>query len=279
MSKAWPVLAASCSLFALAALGGENALEKKVQQVRKTVGAGFRIAVEEPFVVVSDQNEKDFQYSCEHTIGWAVRLLMHDFFDKQPQRPLVIYLFDGEDSYRKHAKKFFGDEPETPFGYYSDTDGALIMNIATGGGTLVHEIVHPFMEADFPKCPAWYNEGMGSLFEACRERNGHIEGVSNWRLPVLKEGMRKGQLVPLKKLLATTSDEFYADPGGMHYAEARYLLQYVQSRGKLREFHKQFKAHAATDPTGSQTLCRVVGFKSIAELQTDWLRWIEKLKS
>ncbi len=279
MSSPWLVLTASCSLFALAALDGENAIEKKVQQVRATVGPDFRIAVEKPFVVVSDQSEEDFRYSREHTIGWAVRLLKRDFFDKEPRRPLVIYLFDGKDSYRKHAKKFFDDEPETPFGYYSDTDDALIMNIATGGGTLVHEIVHPFMEADFPKCPAWYNEGMGSLFEACHERSGHIEGVSNWRLPVLKKGIRSGHLVPLSKLLATTSDEFYADPGGMHYAEARHLLQYVQSRGKLREFHKQFKAHAATDPNGSQTLCRILDFKSIAELQADWLMWIENLKS
>ncbi len=279
MSRALLVLTASCSLFALAALGGENALEKKVRQVRATVGPDFRIAVEKPFVVVSDQSEEDFQKSRKHTNGCAVRLLKRDFFDKEPHRPLVIYLFDGEDSYRKHAKKFFGDEPETPYGYYSDSDGALIMNIATGGGTLVHEIVHPFMEADFPKCPAWYNEGLGSLFEACREHDGHIEGVVNWRLPVLKKGIRNGQLVPLKKLLATTSDEFYADPGGMHYAEARYLLHYVQSRGKLREFHKQFKAHAATDPSGSQTLCRILDFKSIAELQADWLMWIENLKS
>ena len=264
-------------MLAPAALGGESALDKKAQQVRAAVGAGFRIAVEKPFVVVSNQNEKDFQHSREHTIRWSVRLLKRDFFDKEPDRPLVIYLFDGEDSYREHAKKFFGDEPETHFGYYSESDDALIMNIATGGGTLVHEIVHPFMEADFPKCPAWYNEGLGSLFEACRERNGHIEGVINWRLPVLRKGILKGQLVPLEKLLATTSDEFYADPGGMHYAEARYLLHYVQSRGKLREFHKQFKTHAAADPTGSQTLCRILAVKSIAELQADWLMWIEKL--
>ena len=35
------------------------------------------------------------------------------------------------------------------------------MNISTGGGTLVHEIVHPFIEANFPACPPWLNEGLG----------------------------------------------------------------------------------------------------------------------
>jgi len=28
---------------------------------------------------------------------------------------------------------------------------------------LVHEIVHPFMRANFPECPAWFNEGLASL--------------------------------------------------------------------------------------------------------------------
>ena len=30
---------------------------------------------------------------------------------------------------------------------------------------LVHEMVHPFMDADFPACPAWFNEGLASLYE------------------------------------------------------------------------------------------------------------------
>ena len=50
-----------------------------------------------------------------------------------------------------HALELFGDEPETPYGYFSAEHQALIMNIATGGGTLVHEIVHPFMEANVPE--------------------------------------------------------------------------------------------------------------------------------
>ena len=41
----------------------------------------------------------------------------------------------------------------TPYGYYSAAHRALIMNIATGGGTLVHEIVHPFVRANFPQMP------------------------------------------------------------------------------------------------------------------------------
>ena len=167
------VIASVAALSVICAVAGdENVFEKEARKLRARLGPDFRVAVEEPFIVVSDQSEENFRRSREHTIRWSVRLLKRDFFAKDPPRPLVIYLFDGKDSYRAHAKKLFGEEPDTQFGYYSRAHGALIMNIATGGGTLVHEIVHPFMEANFPNSPTWFDEGMGSLFEACRERDG-----------------------------------------------------------------------------------------------------------
>ena len=50
--------------------------------------------------------------------------------------PIVeIYLFGDRRSYLRHALELFGDEPETPYGHFSAEHQALIMNIATGGGT------------------------------------------------------------------------------------------------------------------------------------------------
>ena len=96
-----------------AGAGDENLFEKESRKLRARLGPEFRVAVEKPFIVASDQSEADFRRSREHTIRWSVRLLKHDFFAKDPPRPLVIYLFDGKDSYRAHAKKFFGEEPDT----------------------------------------------------------------------------------------------------------------------------------------------------------------------
>jgi len=44
------------------------------------------------------------------------------------------------------------------------------------------------MEANFPACPPWLNEGMGSLYEQCGDADGHIHGFTNWRLPGLATG-------------------------------------------------------------------------------------------
>ena len=88
------------------------------------------------------------------------------------------------------VKSLTGNEPGTPYGFYSAKHNGLFMNIATGGGTLVHEIVHPYVEADFPNAPPWLNEGLGSLFEQSADRDGHIVGLTNWRLAGLQRAIR-----------------------------------------------------------------------------------------
>ena len=154
----------------------------------------------------------------------------------------------------------------------------MVMNIGTGGGTLVHEIVHPFLAADFPAAPSWFDEGLASLYEQCRQRDGHIVGMLNWRLPVLQKGLRAGHFVPLKKLLATSSEEFYNDPVGMHYAQARYLCYYLQEKGLLRKFYREFREHHLADPTGIHTMLRVSGENSLGELEAKWLKFLEPLR-
>ena len=151
------------------------------------------------------------------------------------------------------------------------------MNIATGTGTLVHEIVHPYMRADFPSAPSWFDEGLASLFEQCRQREGQIVGLLNWRLPVLKQGLQGGKLVELKELLATSTEEFYDDPDGMHYAEARYLCYYLQEKKLLRLFYREFKKNQNVDPTGRQTLLKITGKNSLKQLQDEWLAFLAPL--
>jgi len=253
--------------------------EAHARAVRERVaGRGFHVLVEEPFVVAGDGGKAQVERFATHTVHWAVQLLQRDFFARQPERVLEIWLFDGAGSYRKHARELFGDTPTTPYGYYSAQHGALIMNIATGGGTLVHEIVHPFVAADFPDCPAWLDEGLGSLFEQCREVDGHIAGRTNWRLDGLQQAIAEQRTVALSRLVATTSDEFYGPGSGLHYAMARYLLYWLQQQGKLRQFYRDFRDGAARDPTGAKTLCAALGVQDLDAFQPGWENWVQTLR-
>lgn len=237
----------------------------------------LNIRIEEPFVVVGDGTAAELEQRSE-TVRWAADLLEQDFFAKRPTKILDVFLFGGADSYERGVKVLTGSSPSTPYGFYSRSDGGLFMNIATGGGTLVHEIVHPYVEADFPDAPPWLNEGLGSLFEQCAERDGHIVGLPNWRLAGLQRTITNGKLQSFRTLTDKGSGAFYTDDSGTNYAQARYLLFYVQSKGLLRDFYRTFRAARAKDPTGFETLRAALGETDMLEFQARWERYVAKLR-
>ncbi|MFO8014743.1 MAG: hypothetical protein R6X20_15725 [Phycisphaerae bacterium] len=243
------------------------ALEKKVPE-------GFTIVVQRPFVVIGDELSAMVRRRARGTVKWAVDRLKRDFFEKDPDAILDIWLFRDKASYRKHARDLFGDEPTTPYGYYSPEHKALVMNIATGGGTLVHEIVHPLMRANFPACPAWFNEGLASLYEQSAGRDGHIVGLTNWRLAGLKEAIRKGAVPPFKELTATSDHQFYRMDKGINYGQARYLCYWLQEHGLLVRYYRAFVANHKDDPTGYETLKRVVGTDDMEAFKKRWEAWV-----
>ena len=237
----------------------------------------FSIVVQRPFVVIGDEPEPVVKERAEGTIKWAVEKLKQDFFTEDPKDIIDIWLFKDAASYQKHARLLFNDNPSTPYGYYSRSHKALIMNISTGGGTLVHEIVHPFIEANFPSCPPWLNEGLGSLYEQCGEQDGHIHGFVNWRLPGLQKAIKAGEVGSFKDLMAMDVNAFYSDSRGVNYAQSRYLCYYLQQKGLLFTFYKQFHAHQKTDPTGYKTLQSILGERDMSLFQRKWEKYVLNL--
>ncbi len=238
----------------------------------------FSIVIQKPFLVVGDEPESAVRERADGTVKWAVDRLKQDFFAKDPNNILEIWLFKDENSYRKHAREMFGDNPSTPYGYYSSANKALVMNIATGGGTLVHEIVHPFIEANFPSCPAWLNEGLGSLYEQCGEVNGHIHGYTNWRLPGLQRAIRENRVASFKTLMSMDARTFYNDDRGVNYAQARYLCYYLQQHGLLVKFYHEFVKNQTNDPGGFKTLQRVLRETDMDAFQKSWEGFVLKLR-
>jgi hypothetical protein len=241
-----------------------EALEKKLK------GEGFTVLVEPPFVIVGDEGAKMVKHHATGFLRWTVGLIEKDYFSKRPEKLIEVWLFKNEKTYRKGAKKFFNDEPDTPYGYYSPSADALVMNIGPGAGTLSHELVHPYMEANFPNVPSWFNEGLASLYERPQEKAGHIIGLPNWRLPGLKKELRDNTLPSIPTLLKTTRDGFY-NATFDSYAFARYLLLYLQEQGKLRDFYTRFVADTK-DLTGQTALETVLGEK-LDTFEPKWRKW------
>ncbi len=240
---------------------------------------GFTICVEPPFIVIGDEAAEVVNRRATGTVRWAAARLKKDFFPRDPADPINIWLFRDRHSYTNHAWLFFKDQPTTPFGYYSEDNRALVMNIATGGGTLVHEMTHAFMRANFPQCPAWFNEGFASLFEASAEKNGHIVGLINWRYKNLEAAIRERRTISFHELTSKTGADFYAGKTYReHYAQARYLCFYLQEKGLLLKFYREFQKNIETDPTGYHTLAHTLGDPNMATFQADWEKFILNLR-
>ena len=238
----------------------------------------FSIRIEHPFVVIGDESPETVKRRSEQTVRWATRRLKDAYFKNDPNEILDIWLFKDKQSYEENTLRLFSSKPSTPFGYYSSSDGALVMNIATGGGTLVHEIVHPFIESNFPECPAWLNEGLGSLYEQSSSRGDRIVGLTNWRLSGLQKAISRGEVPSFRQLCGTTSNQFYRSDPGTNYAQARYLCYYLQEHGLLRTFYHRFVANHKDDPTGYETLKEVLEADDMDEFQEKWQGYVMNLR-
>jgi hypothetical protein len=238
----------------------------------------FHIVLQRPFVVIGDESAEVVRQRATQTVKWAVDRIKRDYFSKDPEQIIDIWLFKDKESYDTNTEQLFGSRPHTPFGYYSSQHRALVMNISTGGGTLVHEIVHPFMAANFPACPSWFNEGLASLYEQCRDVNGHIWGSTNWRLRGLQGALGDGPVPSFKTLCGTTTREFYHEDPGTNYAQARYLCYYLQEHGLLVKYFHEFRRSANDDPTGYETLARVLGEEDMDVFHEKWQQYVMKLR-
>ncbi len=237
---------------------------------------GLAIRTEEPFVVIGDGSPEALARSSL-TVRWAADMLEQDFFTKRPTKILDIYLFSTAASYESGVKTLTGESPSTPYGFYSSSHRAMFMNIATGGGTLVHELVHPYVEANFPNAPPWLNEGLGSLFEQSAEHDGHIVGLTNWRLGGLQQTIADGNLQSFKQLTQLGGTAFYNDDSGTNYAQSRYLLYYLQEKRLLHDFYKMFLSRRDRDPTGYASLVATLGEHDMQDFQKRWQRYVASL--
>ena len=267
---------------AAAAQPGHSAEDYRqhVQKLRRTLRGlrgRFRVVVQPPFVIAGDLSRGDmrrFARFIKRTSDELKRL----YFARDPLQINTIYLFRGRASYRENTRRLINEVPDTPFGFYISQHRALIMNIRTGGGTLSHELVHPFMEANFPACPPWFNEGMGSLYEAVGFPRGRIRGFTNWRLPGLKRAIRARAVPSFAALMAQNETQFYSRDPGTNYSQSRYLVHYLQDRGLLPTFYHRFLRDRRTDPSGVKTLKSVLGTTDLARFKRAWQRWVLKLR-
>lgn len=251
------------------------ACQAEAKNLEAKLDKTFRVVQSPPFVVAGNLDQLTLERYLQGTVVQPAQRLWQCYFRRKPDKVITVLLFDDDKSYRLWAKKLFNDTEVSHFGYYRDYDRTLVMNIGTGGGTLVHELTHALIVYDFPDVPTWFNEGLASLHEQCYYEKDRIVGLPNWRLPDLQEALRKGTLRPFAAMMA--DEDFYGERRGLNYAQARYLMLYLQEKGVLKDFYVYFREHHKGDNAGVEALEHVLG-KKIDAIEDAWRKWIPTLR-
>ncbi len=253
----------------------QRACDQAAEKLRPRLGAECHTIVRPPLVIAGDMDEADLELWYKDTIGPAAAAMAQRYFRHAPSEPITVLLWSNQSSYNHYAEKLFGDRNVSIYGYYKPHDRVLVMNIDTGGGTLVHELTHALADFDFPRIPDWFNEGLASLHEQCRFREDQdgpwIEGLENWRLPGLQKAIRGARLRTLQSLVE--SQDFRGKQEGLNYAHARYFCLFMQRREVLEDFYRTFRDHHADDPQGSATVRKMFPTLSWDELDADFREW------
>ncbi len=224
----------------LARLDLNTALRVEAALVRTQLPPTFTVRVSSPFVVASDLPPAELDRVIAQTLQAAVKAMTGSLFRKPPPFPVHTYLFASRNSLAVVSRILWKDDTPPVYGYSRKDLRMMVMDITTGGGTLIHELTHVMLWTDFPTIPNWFNEGISSLHEAVRLHPDRLEGMPNWRGAILEAARRKQRLRSLAELVS--DPDFYGKDVEINYAHARYFCLFLQDRCDLVRFYERMKA-------------------------------------
>lgn len=256
-----------------------EACRRSAGRLQKELGPDCRVIARSPFVLGGDLRLDELVAWHGNTIVPAVQAMEACYFQARPTQPITVLLFRTEHGYSHYSQQLFGQTGISQYGYYKPNSRTLLVNIATGDGTLLHELTHALVDFDFPNAPDWLNEGLASLHEQCRFRAGpggpRIEGTVNWRLKGLQQVIRQQRL---RSLVSLVEERNFRGPlEGANYAQARYFCLYMQRKGLLEDFFRAFRNNQIRDPRGLATLSETFQQVPWQQLDEDFQRWALEL--
>lgn len=203
-------------------------------------------------------------------------------FRHRIDRAASVWLYTSERALARGTKEHLLYQQELPgLGFYDFQTRAIVLRTdAAGLGTLSHELLHVFVESDYPDAPEWLNEGLASLFEVADfSVDGGIHFGASFRLQTLRDALAAHDpATPVELRL----DALFATPDWrmlngaerpLRYALARECLRWLASKHQLWPFYEGYRDRQLEDSTGAATFARVTG-KTPAEATADFLAWV-----
>ena len=245
-----------------------------ISDINKTV------MVSKPFVIITDINLSATQKETKEVVELSIKTFKKLFFKNNPKNITDIWIFKDRAGYVAFNHAFLNSTARDDVaGYYMRDKDALVLAITTGIGTIIHEMLHSFMDNNFVNAPVWFEEGLASLYEGTLVDDKGLRGDLNWRLPWLKENIRANALGSFKTLSDMNVSAFYEDKSvAINYAQSRYMFYYLQEKGLLVEYYSMARKNIKDDPTGYKSLLKVLKIKDMKAFSKEWEKYILELE-
>jgi hypothetical protein len=248
------------------------------QSVEESLPSGWGVCIHEPFVIAGDCSTKLLDQHYQQTIAPTARALSIQYFDNTPCWPVTIVLCSSEETYRECNRCLEERERSEYSGVYSRREHRVVVNMATGEGTLAHELTHALAHADFPEMPEWLDEGLASLYEECEFSSDgfRLSGLENWRGDILKGALQRSRI---RSISALAEDPFAAtERATIDYAQARYFCLFLERHHLLEAFYRKCRQRHHADPDGLASLAEIFNTGDLHEIDARFQNWAKSLK-
>ena len=148
------------------------------------------------------------------------------------------------------------------------------------GRVLIHEFTHALHHADTAPLrqqhPPWISEGIATLFESSEITPSGLVPFHCPRLLILQKAIREKTTIPLAEFVKMGQKAFMENPQ-VAYAQARYLLYFLNDRQRLRQWYERTKTGFHADPTGVRALEWAIN-QPLERVETQWHAWVLEQK-
>lgn len=223
---------------------GDSPLPLEEAIKSKLDGMGVQLLPKDVFLVVGLEDSTPPEVHYEKGIKDFYQYFRNQYFEELPDRLVVVIISSQPHVLVEATRRLYpevGLPVYAPFlGYYNPADNLIMATAGRAGyGTLLHEMIHALIEADFPQAPPWFNEGLASLYERTQWTTTRLNALPNWRM----DEMREENVRSLRALAQQ------AEGIGLHsheIAEIRLLLLFMDQRQQVDDLYSLMKRKGST---------------------------------
>lgn len=207
--------------------------------------------------------------------------LRANFTKRSPEYYIPIYTYtgsyskDGYDEFSGFAKQVHMMRPQGRIAYFNDIDNSLMVWLASGYGTLNHEIVHAVLRDDYDEIPGWLDEGMAAFYEEVRRNRKPLD---NYRLDYVQTALNDLSCFPkLSDIMKEPKSSFITgERVNLNAAIARYLVMYLADKRVLKKLYRSMRDSDSQEPGYQFNLVLDLLGADEPTFEEDWKKWVLK---